>query len=386
MGLIFIPFFFPNLILTQEVKQGIYFQKNFREGMLQAKQNKKAVLLDFYTDWCEPCKEMDSEVFIDPILSRFMNSNFVSIKINGESKEGKKQMKEYMVTGFPTYIFINKKGKIINRISGAIDSKQFLQMGRETIDRSYSLENLRKGFIEDPDSREKTLKLLSALSNEDISEISGILDYYYFRSKKINLKNLWEDIKKYAPLNNSRCIKFARKKIDILYKYDKPENVDKWFQVTCAKTMIWAIKELDEVSFMEAKKEYGVLKTKEEKQSMDVLQLEFYGKLDLEKFRQTAKKLAGEDWKTDWEVLNVISEQYLQKTHKQEDLEEGIRIVDQSISLLENASNLDTKALLLNKLGKKSEAKLLAEKVQTLYSENPNLYKGIELKSKSLLK
>jgi hypothetical protein len=295
-------------------------------------------------------------------------------------------MKEYMVTGFPTYIFISKKGKITNRISGAIDFKQFLQMGRETIDSSYSLDSLRKKFIENPDNKEKTNKLLSALSQEDISEISGILDYHYFRNKKINLKNLWDDIKKYAPLNNSRCIKFARKKIETIYKYDKPENVDKWFQVTCAKTMLWAIKELDEVSFMEARSEYGEVKTREEKQSLDVLQLEFYGGMDLEKFRSTAKQFSDGDWKGDWEVLNVISEQYLQKMHKKEDLEEGIRIVDKSISLSENASNLDTKALLLNKMGKKSEAKLLAEKVQVLYSQDPSQYRGIELKSKSLLK
>ena len=226
----------------------------------------------------------------------------------------------------------------------------------------------------------------TALSQEDISEISGILDYHYFRNKKINLKNLWEDIKKYAPLNNSRCIKFARKKIETIYKYDKPENVDKWFQVTCAKTMLWAIKEIDEVSFMEARSDYGEVKTREEKQSLDVLQLEFYGGMDLEKFRSTAKQFSDGDWKGDWEVLNVISEQYLQKMHKKEDLEEGIRIVDKSISLSENASNLDTKALLLNKMGKKSEAKLLAEKVQVLYSQDPSQYRGIELKSKSLLK
>lgn len=384
--LLFFLFFLQFSLFSQDIRNNVIFQKNYQDGILLAKQSKKAVLLDFYAEWCEPCKEMDRDVLTEPTVTRFFNSNFVSIKINGESKEGKKLMKEYMVTGFPTYIFISKKGKITNRISGAIDFKQFLQMGRETIDSSYSLENLRKKFIEDPDNKEKTNKLLSALSQEDISEISGILDYHYFRNKKINLKNLWEDIKKYAPLNNSRCIKFARKKIETIYKYDKPENVDKWFQVTCAKTMLWAIKEIDEVSFMEARSDYGEVKTREEKQSLDVLQLEFYGGMDLEKFRSTAKQFSDGDWKGDWEVLNVISEQYLQKMHKKEDLEEGIRIVDKSISLSENASNLDTKALLLNKMGKKSEAKLLAEKVQVLYSQDPSLYRGIELKSKSLLK
>ena len=373
-------------ISSQESKQQVVFYKSYQEGIKLAKINHKAVLLDFFAEWCEPCKVMDNEVLVDPTLSRFFNSNFISIKIDGESKEGKKLMKDYLVTGFPTYIFINKKGKTVNRISGALEAKQFLQMGRETIDPSNSLDSMRKKFIDDPNSREKTTNLLALLSSEDISEISGILDYHYFRKKKINLKNLWNDIKTYAPLNNSRCIKFARKKIDTIYQFDKKENVDKWLQVTCAKTMLWAIKELDEVSFIEARNDYGEATTREEKQSLDVILLDFYGRMDLEKFRINARLLAEGEWKGDWEVLNVISEQYLQKTIRKDDLEEGIKFVDKSISINENASNLDTKALLLNKIGKKNEAKLLAERVQILYLKDPGSYKGIELKSKNLLK
>ena len=373
-------------ISGQESKQQVVFYKSYQEGIKLAKINHKAVLLDFFAEWCEPCKVMDNEVLVDPTLSRFFNSNFISIKIDGESKEGKKLMKDYLVTGFPTYIFINKKGKTVNRISGALEAKQFLQMGRETIDPSNSLDSMRKKFIDDPNSREKTTNLLALLSSEDISEVSGILDYHYFRKKKINLKNLWSDIKTYAPLNNSRCIKFARKKIDTIYQFDKKENVDKWLQVTCAKTMLWAIKELDEVSFLEARNDYGEATTREEKQSLDVILLDFYGRMDLEKFRINARLLAEGEWKGDWEVLNVISEQYLQKTIRKDYLEEGIKFVDKSISINENASNLDTKALLLNKIGKKNEAKLLAERVQILYLKDPGSYKGIELKSKNLLK
>ncbi len=379
-------FFITREIKSQESKQKLVFQKNYTEGLKLAKINRKAILLDFYADWCEPCKVMDNEVFVDPNLTLFFNSNFISIKIDGESKEGKKLMKEYLVTGFPTYIFINKKGKMVNRISGALEAKQFLQMGRETIDPANSLDAMRKKFIDDPNSREKTINLLSLLGSEDISEVSGILDYHYFRNKKINLKNLWLDVKTYAPLNNSRCIKFIRKKIDTIYQFDKKENVDRWLQVTCAKTMMWSIKELDEVSFLEARNEYGEATSREEKQSLDVLLLDFYGRMDLEKFRNNARQLAEGDWKEDWEVLNVISEQYLQKTNRKDDLEEGIKFIDKSIAINENASNLDTKALLLNKIGKKSEAKLLAEKVQILYQKDPNLYKGIDLKSKNLLK
>ena len=106
--LLFFLFFLQFPLLSQDIKNNVIFQKNYQDGMVLAKQSKKAVLLDFYADWCEPCKEMDRDVLTEPTVTRFFNSNFVSIKINGESREGKKLMREYMVTGFPTYIFISK--------------------------------------------------------------------------------------------------------------------------------------------------------------------------------------------------------------------------------------------------------------------------------------
>ena len=364
---------------------GVIFLSNYNDGFKLAVSKHKALLLDFYADWCAPCKTMDSEVLNEPVLSRFFNSNFISIKINGESNKGKKLMKEYMVSGFPTYIFINRNGKQVNRISGYVESSQFLQMGRETVDSNYSLKNLRNHFINDPESRKKTILLLESLSSDDISEISGIMDYHHFRKKNINTENLYNDIKKFSPLNNSKSIKYMRSNLSKFYKYQSKEDLENWLKINSFKSMLQAKKELDEKSFFEARNDYGIPVDRAEKLRMDVLLLDFYGNFDLEKFRITARIMIQENWIKDWEALHLISEQFLLKTNRKEDLEEGLKIAEVSVNLDENASNLDTKALLLNKIGNKKEAILIAEKVRDIYSKNPDAYKAIELKSFQLL-
>nr|CAD7463041.1 unnamed protein product [Timema tahoe] len=60
----------------------------------------KLVVLDFYADWCGPCK------MIAPILEELNNvePNVVFIKINVDESE--EIAEKFNITGMPTFIFI----------------------------------------------------------------------------------------------------------------------------------------------------------------------------------------------------------------------------------------------------------------------------------------
>lgn len=53
---------------------------------LQAKTQKK-IFVDVYTEWCGWCKKMDSSTFVDPTVVKFMNDNFIAVKLDAEQKE-----------------------------------------------------------------------------------------------------------------------------------------------------------------------------------------------------------------------------------------------------------------------------------------------------------
>ena len=97
----------------------VHFQKTaFSKAVAKAKQENKLMLMDVYATWCVPCKKLDKAVFSDSIVGEFINTEFVSLKVDGEKGEGPELMKKFGVPGYPTIILFNQDGEEIDRLVG----------------------------------------------------------------------------------------------------------------------------------------------------------------------------------------------------------------------------------------------------------------------------
>jgi len=59
---------------------------SIEEGVVQANQDQKKILIDVYTDWCKWCKVMDKETFGNAALLPYLKENFHLVKLNAEQK------------------------------------------------------------------------------------------------------------------------------------------------------------------------------------------------------------------------------------------------------------------------------------------------------------
>jgi len=120
----------------------------YEVGLKRAETAKKQTLIDFSTAWCGYCKKMDKETFTDPRVIKFVNDNFVAIRVDGDSKrefsvdgftttETQLTKAEYGVRGFPTFWFLESNGSKIGQMPGYLPADDFLGLLEHVKARKY---------------------------------------------------------------------------------------------------------------------------------------------------------------------------------------------------------------------------------------------------------
>lgn len=85
------------------------------------KKSKKTVLLDFYADWCGPCR------MVSPIVDEIAEENpqYMVGKVNVDEEQ--RLAASFGISSIPALVVI-KDGKIINQSVGARPKEQILEM------------------------------------------------------------------------------------------------------------------------------------------------------------------------------------------------------------------------------------------------------------------
>ncbi len=103
----------------------------------------KPVFIDFYAPWVESCTRMDKLVFTQDALASYFNQHFVNYKVNaGGAAPGPQLADMYGVTVFPTFLFVDGKGKVMLRHEGPATAGQLLEMAsylHESVEEELSL-------------------------------------------------------------------------------------------------------------------------------------------------------------------------------------------------------------------------------------------------------
>ena len=91
---------------------------NFEEEVIKSE---KKVLIDFYADWCGPCK------MIGPVVEGLAdeNPNIKVVKVNVDDNSD--LAAKYQVMSIPTLIVVNN-GEVVNKSVGLISKGEILDL------------------------------------------------------------------------------------------------------------------------------------------------------------------------------------------------------------------------------------------------------------------
>ncbi len=115
-------------------EQGItFFAGTLQQGLERAKSENKLLFVDCYTTWCGPCKMMKNYTFKDANLGDYMKDKYVSMAIDMETSEGEMLAKKYGVEAYPTLLFLDKYGRVVNHQVGGIGAEALLSKAEQTV-------------------------------------------------------------------------------------------------------------------------------------------------------------------------------------------------------------------------------------------------------------
>jgi thiol:disulfide interchange protein DsbD len=89
------------------------------EALARAKREKKLVVLDFFAEWCAPCKRMEKTTFADARVAALL-SRCVVIRIDTDQHVD--LAARLGVVGLPDIRFVTPDGKVVRSLRGFQDA------------------------------------------------------------------------------------------------------------------------------------------------------------------------------------------------------------------------------------------------------------------------
>lgn len=163
------------IVHTSTQADEISWYKTLSKALEAAKEQKKYIMIDVYTDWCTWCKELDKKTYTHSSVIKLAKT-LINVKINPETDpEAKEFIKSYPIDGYPTILFIDWEEKLIGKIGGFLEGEDFAKKAEKILSSPEKLAKLKeehsKGKIE---SSEALIALLQELDYQD--EVLAVIE------------------------------------------------------------------------------------------------------------------------------------------------------------------------------------------------------------------
>ena len=379
----------------------------------KALQDNKYIFVDCYSTWCGPCKWMDQKVYPNDTVGDFLNSNFISVRVqldttkrdNEEIKSWYKTAatlsKKYSIVAMPTFLFFSPQGELLHKAIGSLNVAQFVYLAKEALDSSKQyyplLKKYRSGIFTYKDMPElaRTSKRLNDDNTAyDIAAryIHGYLDQLTEDSfiSKGNLKFIldFRNILNSGDRVFSFCLNKPQK-IDVAtYRGASQRLADYIITKEEVQPIVEAAKSENAIPnwqniYSNINSKYGAeyayrdvlyakpgfYKHKKDWNNYTNFLIELVQQVDM-------KKVSGP---TGANYLNDQAWEIFLHTDKNKELEKALSWCDLSLKLMGSkdsvsiAGIMDTKANLLYKLGRTKEALILERKATSMDSKNKDI-------------
>nr|WP_121270886.1 thioredoxin family protein [Pedobacter schmidteae] len=233
-----------SMYASAQNREIVFKEGDWKTQLATAKKENKIIFFDAYTSWCGPCKMMAKDVFTKDEVADMFNGTFHNVKYDMEKGEGPTLREKYEVNAYPTYLFINGDGEVVQKIVGSMSAPEFIKEASKALKPESTVFGLGKKFNDGDHSETTTLAYMDALEKAyEATKLGRVAKIYFDGLPEASLmgKKNWTLAQKY--LNNPSSKAFAylyANKADLEKQYG-PNRVNRYFEDTFGSS-VYAIK------------------------------------------------------------------------------------------------------------------------------------------------
>ena len=96
-------------------------------GLQLAAQQDRLVLATVSAIWCPSCRTLDRQVLADASVRSLIDQDYVFVRLEYASNEGKDFRNRYDVKGFPRVVVLDADGALLERLPTTYEASVFLE-------------------------------------------------------------------------------------------------------------------------------------------------------------------------------------------------------------------------------------------------------------------
>lgn len=109
---------------SASAQEAVRWEVNLEAAKRLALQTNRLVLIHFWADWCQACKQMEREVFVRPDVASALDARFVPVRINVDHFP--QTSRQYGVSVFPSDVILTPQGQRVAKFEGKTSPSDYL--------------------------------------------------------------------------------------------------------------------------------------------------------------------------------------------------------------------------------------------------------------------